>query len=136
MTISSLCLVLNHPTLIFQMIASTEKFKIIFLLLLVNLLWRNLISTTQNSPEAKHLILTTYLQVTSKHILFKNELLTFRNEALNGILPSTFSKSSMFTTPKKGDLKLASKYRGLTLIAISAKILSPFSSIEYQSTLN
>ena len=40
-----------------------------------------------------------------KHGIFKNEVLIFSNEALNGILPSAFSKSSMFATPKK-DLKL------------------------------
>ena len=57
-----------------------------------------------------------------KHPIFKNELLTFCNEALNRLLPSAFSKSSMFVTPKKGDLKLTSNYRGITSTAISAKI--------------
>ena len=57
-----------------------------------------------------------------KHPIFKNELLTFCNEALNGILPSTFSKLSMFAAPKKGDLKVPSNYRGITLTAISTKI--------------
>ena len=61
-----------------------------------------------------------------KHPIFKNELLTFCNEALNGLLPSAFSKSSMFVTPKKGDLKLPSNYRGITLTAISAKIYNSF----------
>ena len=57
-----------------------------------------------------------------KHLIFKNELLTFCNEALNESLPSAFSKSSMFATPEKEDLKLPSNYRGITLTAISAKI--------------
>ena len=57
-----------------------------------------------------------------KHLIFKNELLTFCNEALNKSLPSAFSKSSMFATPKKEDSKLPSNYRGITLTAISAKI--------------
>ena len=57
-----------------------------------------------------------------KHLMLKNELLTFCNEALNGILPSDFSKLSTFATPKKEDLKLPSNYRGITLTAISAKI--------------
>ena len=57
-----------------------------------------------------------------KHPVLKNEPLTFCNEARNGILLSTFSKSSMFVTPKKGDLKLPSNYRGITLTAISPKI--------------
>ena len=39
-----------------------RKIQIIFLLLLANLLWRNLISASQNSPKAKHLALKTYLQ--------------------------------------------------------------------------
>ena len=121
MTILSLCLVLKHPKLIFQMITSTEKFQIIFLLTLADLLWRNLISASQNSQKAKHLALRTYLQWYG-NILFKNELLTFCNEALNGSLPSAFSKSSMFTTPTKGDLKLPSNYKGITLTAISAEI--------------
>ena len=38
MTISSLCLVLNHPALTFQMITSTKKFQIIFLSILANIL--------------------------------------------------------------------------------------------------
>ena len=57
-----------------------------------------------------------------KHYIFKNELLTFCNEALNGLLPSVFSKSSIFPTPKKGDLNLPLNYIGITLTAISAKI--------------
>ena len=57
-----------------------------------------------------------------KHSILKNELLTFCNEALNGLLPSVFSKSSMFPTPKKGDLNLPLNYIGITLTAISAKI--------------
>ena len=57
-----------------------------------------------------------------KHPIFKNELLTFCNEVLNEILPSTFSKLSMFAAQKKGDLKLPSNYRGITLTAISTKI--------------
>ena len=57
-----------------------------------------------------------------KHSIFRNELLTFCNDALNEILPSAFSKLSMFAAPKKGDLKLPSNYREITLTAISAKI--------------
>ena len=125
MTILSLCLVLKHPKLIFQMTTSTEKFQIIFLLTLADLLRRNLISASQNSQKAKHLALRTYLQWYG-NILFKNELLTFCNEALNGSLPSAFSKSSMFATPTKGDLKLPSNYKGITLTAISAGIYNSF----------
>ena len=61
-----------------------------------------------------------------KHPIFKNELLTFCNEALNGILSSAFSESSMFATSKKGDFKLPSDYRGITLTSISAKIYNSF----------
>ena len=127
MTIWNLCLVLNHLTLIFQMITSTEKFQIILPLILANLRWRNMISASQNSPKAKHLI--TPGKVTGnipaliwKYPIFKNEPLTFCNEGLNERFPSASSKSSMFATQKKGDLKLPSNYRGITLTAISAKI--------------
>ena len=77
---------------------------------------------SQNLPQAKHLVLTNIPAMIWKYIIFKNELLTFCNDALNRILPSAFSKWSMFAIPKKGDLKLPLNYRGITLTATSPKI--------------
>eukprot|EP00794_Sanderia_malayensis_P001285 gene1285-1417_t len=52
----------------------------------------------------------------------KNELLQICNKVYNGEIPSIWTKSCIIPIPKKGDLGLASNYRGISLICIAAKI--------------
>ena len=53
---------------------------------------------------------------------FNDQLLDVCNRAYHGDIPDMWQKGAVLSFPKKGDLGSTSNYRGITLMAVGAKV--------------